>query len=108
MPAKKKSVQEQQDRTHERLAAVIATFTTLRDDGRVLIQRIHQSLVEMRELRHQLREQRARRPSGSNGSAPARAAYLQAQFGLTSREAEVAILLGHGKSNESIAKALAI
>jgi DNA-binding CsgD family transcriptional regulator len=108
MSAKKKSVEENRDRTHERLASVIATFTTLRDDGQVLIERIHQSLVEMRELRHQLRELRGRRPAGSNGSAGARTAHLQTKFGFTARETEVALLLGQGKSNVSIAKALGI
>jgi DNA-binding CsgD family transcriptional regulator len=106
MSAKKKSAPESRDQTHERLAAVIATFTTLRDDGRVLIERIHRSLLEMRELRHQLQEHRIGRPGGGNGSG--RAAFLQGKFGLTAREAEVALLLGQGKSNVSIAKALGI
>jgi DNA-binding NarL/FixJ family response regulator len=108
MSAKKKPVEVNRDKTHERLAAVIATFTTLRDDGQVLIERIHQSLLEMRELRHQLRELRGRRPSGSNGNAGARTAYLQTKFGFTARETEVALLLGQGKSNVSIAKTLGI
>jgi DNA-binding NarL/FixJ family response regulator len=108
MSAKKKSVEENRDRTQERLASVIATFTTLRDDGQVLIERIHQSLVEMRELRHQLRELRDRRPNGSNGSAGGRTAQLQAKFGFTARETEVALLLGRGQSNVNIAKALGI
>jgi DNA-binding NarL/FixJ family response regulator len=108
MPAKKKSLDENRDRTNERLAAVIATFTTLRDDGQVLIKRIHQSLLEMRELRHQLRELRGRRPGESNGNAGARTAYLQTKFGFTARETEVAFLLGQGKPNVSIAKALGI
>jgi DNA-binding CsgD family transcriptional regulator len=108
MSAKKKSAPDSRDQAHERLAAVIATFTTLRDDGRVLIEQIHRSLVEMRELRHQLREQRTGRSAVSNGSGPGRAAYLQAKFGLTARETEVALLVGQGKSNVSIAKSLGI
>jgi DNA-binding CsgD family transcriptional regulator len=108
MSAKKKSAPESRDQTHERLAAVIATFTTLRDDGRVLIERIHHSLLEMRELRHQLREQRTGRAAGSNGNGVGRTAYLQAKFGFTARETEVALLLGQGKSNVSIAKTLGI
>jgi DNA-binding CsgD family transcriptional regulator len=108
MSAKKKTHAESWDRTHERLASVIATFTTLRDDGQVLIERIHHSLLEMRDLRQQLREQRTRMPTGSNGNAPGRAAYLQTKFGLTARETEVALLLGQGKSNVSIAKSLGI
>jgi DNA-binding CsgD family transcriptional regulator len=109
MPAKKKPVDEGRDMMHERLASVIATFTTLRDDGRLLIERIHHSLLEMRELRHQLRDQRTRRPpSENNGITPARTGYLQMKFGLTARETEVARLLAQGKSNVSIAKALGI
>ena len=109
MPAKKKSVDEGRDMMHDRLASVIANFTTLRDDGRLLLERIHHSLLEMRELRHQLREQRNRRPSPeTNGIAPARTGYLQMKFGLTARETEVARLLAQGKSNVSIAKALGI
>lgn len=94
---------------HDRLASVIANFTTLRDDGRLLIERIQHSLLEMRELRHQLREQRNRRPSReTNGIGPARTGYLQMKFRLTARETEVARLLAEGKSNVSIAKTLGI
>jgi ATP/maltotriose-dependent transcriptional regulator MalT len=87
---------------------VLSTFATLREDGRALIDRIHTSLLEMRDLRQQLREQRTGRTAARAAFAPARTAYLQMQFGLTARETEVAVLLAQGLSNVAIAKLLAI
>lgn len=106
--AKKKAADPSLDATQERLGEVLSTFATLREDGRALIDRIHTSLLEMRELRQQLREQRAGRTAARADFAPARTAYLQMQFGLTARETEVAVLLAQGLSNVAIAKTLAI
>jgi DNA-binding CsgD family transcriptional regulator len=112
MPAKKaakrKSADSTKDTAQERLSDVLSTFATLREDGRTLIKRIHGSLLEMRDLRQQIREQRAGRPPGRGGFAPTRTAYLQMQFGLTARETEVAMLLAQGRSNVVIAKTLGI
>jgi len=106
--AKKKS-DSRPDTTQERLSQVLSSFATLRQDGQALIERIHTSLLEMRELRQQIREQRNRPTSGRHdGFAPARQAYLQMQFGITSRETQVAMLLAQGRSNMAIAKALGI
>jgi DNA-binding CsgD family transcriptional regulator len=105
---KKSSVDPTSDGAQERLSEVLSTFATLREDGRALIERIHGSLVQMRDLRRQIREQRAGPPPGKGGFAPARTAYLQMQFGLTARETEVAMLLGQGRSNVAIAKTLGI
>jgi DNA-binding NarL/FixJ family response regulator len=98
------------DKTQDRLIEVLSTFATLRDDGRALIERIHTSLMEMRQLRQQIRDQRNQRPSNRhhNGFAPARSAYVQMQYGLTARETEVAMLLAQGRSNVAIAKTLNI
>jgi DNA-binding CsgD family transcriptional regulator len=106
--AKKKSAGSTSDKTQERLSDVLSTSATLRQDGRALIERIHSSLLEMRDLRQQIREQRTGRTPGRGGFAPARTAYLQMQFGLTARETEVAMLLAQGRSNVAIAKALGI
>lgn len=107
--AKRKSTEASRDTTQERLSEVLSTFATLREDGRDLIERIHSSLLEMRELRQKIREQRAgRAPGRHDGVALTRSAYLQMQFGLTARESEVAILLAHGRSNTAIAKSLGI
>jgi DNA-binding NarL/FixJ family response regulator len=93
----------------DRLNEVLSTFTTLRDDSRALIDRIHSSLIEMRELRQQIRYQRTQRASSRHdGVAPARSAYVQMQFGLTARETEVAMLLAEGRSNVAIAGTLNI
>jgi DNA-binding NarL/FixJ family response regulator len=106
--AKKQAADSSLDATQERLSEVLSTFATLREDGRALIDRIHTSLLEMRDLRHRLREQRAGRTAGRGDFAPARTAYIQMQFGLTARETEVAMLLAQGLSNVAVAKTLAI
>jgi DNA-binding NarL/FixJ family response regulator len=112
MPAKKvakrKAAGSTNDTAQERLSEVLSTFAALREDGRALIERIHGSLLEMRELRQQIREHRTGRTPGRGGVAPARTAYLQMQFGLTARETEVAMLLAQGRSNVVIAKTLGI
>jgi DNA-binding CsgD family transcriptional regulator len=106
--AKRKSANSRNDKTQERLSEVLSTFATLREDGRVLIERIRGSLLEMRDLRQRIREQR-RGPAAARGEfAPTRTAYLQLQFGLTARETEVAVLLAQGRSNVAIAKTLGI
>jgi DNA-binding NarL/FixJ family response regulator len=107
--AKKPAGEASRALTQERLNQVVSAFTTLREDGRALIERIHASLLEMRELRQQIREQRSRRTTGNHdGFAPARSAYVQMQYGLTARETEVAMLLAQGLSNAVIARTLAI
>jgi DNA-binding NarL/FixJ family response regulator len=107
--AKKLAAESNRELTQERLNQVVSTFTTLREDGRALIDRIHTSLLEMRKLRQQIREQRNQRKSGNHdGFAPARSAYVQMQYGLTARETEVAMLLAQGLSNVAIARTLAI
>jgi ATP/maltotriose-dependent transcriptional regulator MalT len=106
--AKKQAADPNLDATQERLSEVLSTFATLREDGRAVIDRIHTSMLEMRDLRQQLREHRAGRTPARADFAPARTAYLQMQFGLTARETEVAVLLAQGLSNVAIAKTLAI
>jgi DNA-binding NarL/FixJ family response regulator len=97
------------DAIQQRLSQVLSTFASLREDGRTLIESIHSSLLEMRELRQQLREQRSgNTPVQHGGFSPARAVFLQAHFGFTERETEVAFLLAQGRSNVAIAKALGI
>jgi DNA-binding NarL/FixJ family response regulator len=97
------------DAIQQRLSDVLSTFASLREDGRTLVERIHTSLLEMRQLRQQLREQRSGKPAVQHGGfSPARAVFLQAQFGFTERETEVAFLLAQGRSNVAIAKALGI
>jgi DNA-binding CsgD family transcriptional regulator len=107
--ARKKPTDSSMDAIQQRLSDVLSTFASLREDGRSLLERIHSSLLEMRELRQQIREQRSgRTPVEHGGFSPARAVFLQAHFGLTERETEVAFLLAQGRSNVAIAKALDI
>jgi DNA-binding CsgD family transcriptional regulator len=107
--AKKKPADSSIDAIQERLSEVLSTFASLREDGRTLIEHIHSSLLEMRNLRQQIREQRSgRTPAQHSGFSPARAVFLQSHFGLTDRETEVAFLLAQGRSNLAIAKALGI
>jgi DNA-binding NarL/FixJ family response regulator len=91
----------------ERLKQLLSTLSTLRSDGRALIDQIRGSLTEMRELRRELHQQRGRGnrtdPLGEN-----RAAYLEGRYKLTAREAEVAMLLAQGRTNETIAQTLRI
>jgi DNA-binding NarL/FixJ family response regulator len=97
------------DAIQQRLSEVLSTFASLREDGRTLVDRIHTSLLEMRQLRQQLREQRSGTSVVQHGGfSPARAVFLQAQFGFTERETEVAFLLAQGRSNIAIAKGLGI
>src|SRR5919107_1822244 len=76
--ARKKSAGSNRDTTQERLSEVLSKFATLREDGRALINRIHSTLTEMRELRQQIREQRAGRTGTNHDSeALSRGEYLQ-------------------------------
>jgi DNA-binding NarL/FixJ family response regulator len=97
------------DGIQERLNEVLSTFASLREDGRVLVEHIHHTLLEMRELRQQIRQQRSGKPAARhNAPAPTRTAQWQVQFGFTERETEVARLLAQGRSNVAIAEMLGI
>jgi DNA-binding NarL/FixJ family response regulator len=107
--ARKKPTDSSMDTIQQRLSEVLSTFSSLREDGKTLLERIHSSLLEMRELRQQIREQRSgRTPVEHSGFSPARAVFLQGHYGLTDRETEVAFLLAQGRSNVAIAKELDI
>ena len=60
----------------ERLSKLLSTFSTLREDGHALIQRIRGSLMEMRELGQKIRDQRAKR-TPTDRLAVSRAAQLE-------------------------------
>src|ERR1700682_1192697 len=92
----------------DRLFDLLSTFSVLRSNEKDLIDQIRGSLDEMRELRTRLRRQQA--PSaepGKNGGANGRA-NLRLRYGLTWREAQVAILLVEGRPNSEIAEELKI
>jgi len=92
----------------DRLFDLLSTFSVLRNNGKVLIGQIRGSLSEMRELRTRLRTQQETRTepeqdAGGNGHVG-----IRLRYGLTSREAQVAILLIQGRSNSAIAEQLQI
>jgi DNA-binding NarL/FixJ family response regulator len=91
----------------ERLSELLSTFSTLRQDAQALIQRIRGSLGEMRELRQEIHEQRARSPRAARLGL-SRTAVLERQYKLTAREVQVAMLLAQGRSNQTISKTLGI
>jgi DNA-binding NarL/FixJ family response regulator len=92
----------------DRLSNLLSTFSVLRSDGKVLVDRIRESLNQMRELRIRLRRQETPLAEpGGNGGGHGQAS-LRLRYGLTWREAQVAILLVEGRPNSEIAEELKI
>ncbi|HEX2218341.1 MAG TPA: LuxR C-terminal-related transcriptional regulator [Gemmatimonadales bacterium] len=87
----------------ERLAALLASDDALQRERFDLMQRIRQSLVELRAQHSE---------AGSRALEETRAAStterLATRFGFTRREAEVALLLAGGSPNAAIAHVLGI
>jgi DNA-binding NarL/FixJ family response regulator len=90
----------------DRLFDLLSAFSVLRNNGQALIHQIRGSLSEMRELRTRLRRQQdpLTKPEQNGGGK----GHLRLRYGLTSREAQVAILLVQGQSNSAIAEQLEI
>jgi DNA-binding NarL/FixJ family response regulator len=95
--------------SQHRWVAAVSTFSTLRRDSRAILEQIRRSMNEMRVLRSRLVEGGGR-PSGNgaSGTELPRAAHVQLEYGLTTREVEVAMLLAEGRSNEDVAAALRV
>jgi DNA-binding NarL/FixJ family response regulator len=90
----------------DKLADLLTSFSNLRSNNRALIQVLHGSISELRELRSSLQKEHARGlPAEANGKSET---SLAARFGLTRREAQVALLLAQGRSNQAIARELSI
>lgn len=91
-----------------RLLDLLSSFSTLRSNSQLLVKRIRGSIDEMRELREQLRQQKSALsyPGGNGARDPGPG--LQARYGLTRREVEVAMLIAKGRSNSAIAEELRI
>ena len=87
----------------ERLAALLETDDALQRERFDLVQRIRQSLVE---LRAQHSEARGGALHGTLAASTTE--RLATRFGFTRREAEVALLLAGGSPNSAIAQALGI
>jgi DNA-binding NarL/FixJ family response regulator len=90
----------------DKLATVLTAFSSLRNNHRTLVETLHGSIEELRELRSNLQKQHAIHPGSENGGG--READLATRFGLTRREVQVALLLAQGRSNQTIARELKI
>jgi DNA-binding NarL/FixJ family response regulator len=91
-----------------RLLDLLSSFSVLRTNSQVLVKQIRGSIDEMRELRNQLRQQQsALAHAGANGTRDPDP-DLRADYGLTRREVQVAMLIAKGRSNSAIAEALSI
>jgi DNA-binding CsgD family transcriptional regulator len=90
-----------------RLQDLLTSFWMLRTNNRMLVDQLRGSIGELRDLKRQLRLQHARQSSVQPHQAENQNGVAQ-QFGLTRREAEVARLLGQGRSNQVIARKLGI
>jgi DNA-binding CsgD family transcriptional regulator len=88
----------------ERLAAARETTDELERSRSELIRRMHQTLGQLRALRHRLAAVNADHPS----EATRQEVNLARKFHLTPREVEVALLLSSGTPNAAIAKLLEI
>jgi DNA-binding NarL/FixJ family response regulator len=95
--------------SQHRWTAAVSTFDTLRRDSLALLEQIRRSVSEMRALRARLIQDPGRRsPNGAAGAELPRTVHLQLEYGLTTREMQVAILLAEGRSNEDVAAALRV
>lgn len=90
----------------DKLAGLLTSFFRLRNNHQALVQTLHGSIHELRELRSNLQKQHGPGLAPTNNGTQDRS--LAARFGLTRREVEVATLLAQGRSNEAIARELRI
>jgi len=92
-----------------RWIAAVSTFSSLRRDGKAILEQIRRSMTEMRALRERL-TQGTDRPGGNGapGAKLSRAVHFQLEHGLTTREMQVAMLLAEGRSNDEVAAALQV
>jgi two-component system response regulator DegU len=95
----------------DQLQDLLSSFSTLRTNHRLLLDRLRGSIDELRQLRQGLQQLETGR---RNWHRPNRRAGafdqngLIQDFGLTRREAQVAKLLSQGRSNQAIARELSI
>jgi len=104
--AKRDVVREEKNPT-DRLQHLLSSFSTLRHNNRTLLNQLRGSIDELRTIRQNLQQ----RPNTTTNAAPDgsfQEQNLMQQFGLTQREAQVARLLSQGRSNQAIARDLAI
>jgi len=88
------------------LTALRSAFEELRTERRSLISQFQEHLQAISSYRRDMREIWDRWPTPPQ--AEPRALRLQGEYGLTPREAEVAVLLAEGLSNSALARRLGI
>ena len=89
--------------------AALSTFSALLQDSKALLEQIRRSMSEMRVLRARLIQDPGRRAAnGPPEPELPRAMHFQLEYGLTTREMQVAMLLAEGRSNEDVAAALQV
>jgi DNA-binding CsgD family transcriptional regulator len=101
--------------SRDELARLFTMCHALLAQERTLMTQLRTSMFEMQAQRARLRDELQTRASlpvsggNGNGAAPVVATlYLEADYGLTPREVEVALLLAEGCSNAVVARQLGI
>jgi DNA-binding CsgD family transcriptional regulator len=93
----------------DRLSELLSHFQVLRDQGRSVMARLRASMYEMQAHRARLRLERNGNGNGHAIDQPsAIAEHLRADYGMTPREVDVALLLAEGCSNQTVARRLGI
>ena len=92
----------------DRISELRSTFRNLREQGRSVMARLRESMFEMQAQRARLRV-RGRDPGAGSAPAPTQSVFdLRRRYGMTPREAGVAMLLAEECSNATIAQRLGI
>jgi DNA-binding NarL/FixJ family response regulator len=95
--------------SQHRWIAAVSAFSTLQRDSKALLEQIRRSMSEMRALRSRLVQGPGRHAgNGSTGTELPGTVHFQLEYGLTTREMQVAILLAEGRSNQDVAAALRV
>jgi DNA-binding NarL/FixJ family response regulator len=91
----------------ERFQGLVSSFSTLRHNHQDLVKQLRGSLHELRTLRTRLQQRPNATPLRQHNEHH-ELDKLMKQFGLTRREAQVAMFLSRGRSNQAIARELQI
>jgi DNA-binding NarL/FixJ family response regulator len=89
----------------EKFVNLVSRFSSLRHNNQHLLSEMRLTLSELRELKGRLLTRNARVYEPNRTGKPEDFAR---RFGLTRREAQVALLLARGRSNQAIARELKI
>jgi DNA-binding NarL/FixJ family response regulator len=89
----------------ERVVDLLSRFSSLHHSNQHLLNEMRGTIDELRELKGRLLSRNSQPYEPDRGTSPEE---LGKKFGLTRREAEVAVLLVLGRSNQAIARELKI